>query len=158
MEALRGRLVVLMAVAMALGGAACARGTTAGAGPTTTGVTPPTASPSTSPAGSGGNLYGAGGRYGGGSSTSVSAGTLKQGAGGFVFSPARLTVTSGDTITITNVGIAAHTFTATGKGIDVVNAPGQSKKVTINLPAGTYAFVCRFHATLGMKGTLVVKG
>jgi plastocyanin len=39
-----------------------------------------------------------------------------------------------------------------------VNQPGASKDVTINLPAGTYPFVCTFHESQGMKGTLTVTG
>jgi len=82
--------------------------------------------------------------------------TLQQGAGGFVFSPAELTVKQGDTITVTNVGTAAHTFTVSDQSIDITNDPGQSTGVTIDLPPGTYPFICRFHAQLGMKGTLTV--
>jgi len=55
-------------------------------------------------------------------------------------------------------GTASHTFTITGKGIDVVNSPGQSQNVTINLAPGTYQFICRFHVSLGMRGTLTVTG
>jgi plastocyanin len=67
-------------------------------------------------------------------------------------------VTKGESITVTNVGSAAHTFTITGKGVDVVNNPGQSQKVTIDLAPGTYQFICRFHVSFGMKGTLTVSG
>jgi plastocyanin len=49
-----------------------------------------------------------------------------------------------------------HTFTVTGQSIDITNDAGQSQTVTINLPAGTYPFICRFHQGLGMKGTLTV--
>jgi plastocyanin len=51
-----------------------------------------------------------------------------------------------------------HTFTITGKGINVVNLPGQSQTLTINLAPGTYQFICTYHVSLGMKGTLVVTG
>jgi plastocyanin len=93
-------------------------------------------------------------------STSASAAgvTVQQGAGAFVFSPATFSVAKGASVTVTNVGSASHTFTVTGKGIDVVNQPGQSQSVTIDLPPGTYPFVCRFHVSLGMKGTLTVTG
>jgi plastocyanin len=104
-------------------------------------------------------MYGSGGRYGGGSSTSSNAsGTIEQGAGGFVFSPNKLTVKKGQSITVTNVGTASHTFTISSKGIDVTNDPGKSQKVRIKLAPGTYVFICRFHVSLGMKGTLTVKG
>lgn len=39
----------------------------------------------------------------------------------------------------------------------MVNSGGQSQEVTINLAPGTYRFVCRFHESLGMEGTLIVK-
>jgi plastocyanin len=84
--------------------------------------------------------------------------TLQQGAGGLVFSPTTFSVKNGESITVTNVGSAAHTFTITGKGIDVVNDPGKSQNVTTNLAPGTYPFICRFHESLAMKGTLTVTG
>ena len=42
--------------------------------------------------------------------------------------------------------------------LDVVNAVGQTQSTTINLKAGTYQFICRFHVSFGMKGTLIVTG
>ena len=60
------------------------------------------------------------------------------------------------TITLVNVSDTAHTFTVTGQGIDIETMPGKTAKVTIDLPPGTYPFVCRFHESMGMKGTLVV--
>ncbi len=93
----------------------------------------------------------------GSSSAPAGALSLQQGAGGFVFTPAKLTVKKGQTITVANVGSVPHTFTITGKGIDVVNNAGQSQSVTIDLAPGTYPFICRFHVSLGMKGTLIVK-
>jgi plastocyanin len=93
-----------------------------------------------------------------GPSGSSGATTLQQGAGGLVFAPTTLTVTKGESIIVKNVGTAAHTFTVTGTAIDAVNDPGKSQSVTIDLTPGTYPFVCRFHASLGMKGTLTVTG
>jgi plastocyanin len=84
--------------------------------------------------------------------------TLKQGSGGLVFTPATLSVKKGDTISVQNVGSTAHTFTVTGQSIDVTNDAGKSQDVTIDLPAGTYPFICRFHESSGMKGTLTVTG
>jgi plastocyanin len=92
--------------------------------------------------------------------TSTVAGgtTLQQGTGDqLVFSPTTLTVKHGTTITVSNVSASTlHTFTITGKGIDITNNGGQSQQVAINLPPGTYPFICRFHVSSGMKGTLVV--
>jgi plastocyanin len=84
--------------------------------------------------------------------------TLEQGAGGaLAFSPTTLTVKQGTTISVTNVGSAAHTFTATGQTIDIENQPGQSQQVAIDLAPGTYPFICRFHVNQGMTGTLIVQ-
>ncbi|MDP9231856.1 MAG: cupredoxin domain-containing protein [Actinomycetota bacterium] len=92
-------------------------------------------------------------------SPSASAGaTIEQGAGGaLVFSPTTLTVPQGQTITISNVSPSTtHTFTVTGQTIDLTNQGGQSQQLTIDLPPGTYPFICRFHVSQGMKGTLIV--
>jgi len=39
-----------------------------------------------------------------------------------------------------------------------VNQGGKSATVKIDLPAGTYPFICTFHVGSGMKGTLTVTG
>ena len=150
---IRTRAALGAVVLVALIGVACAsKSPTAGAG----GTTAPT-----SPAARGGygdNPYGGGG--GGGSPPAGSASaTVTQGAGGqLVFSPASLTVKKGDTIEVDDVASIPHTFTIDGQGIDVVNEGGQKQTVAISLAPGTYSFVCRFHASLGMKGTLTVTG
>lgn len=33
----------------------------------------------------------------------------------------------------------------------------RQRRKTIDLPPGTYPFVCRFHESMGMTGTLVVR-
>jgi plastocyanin len=134
-----------LVAAVALVGAACAKSTTAASG---------SQSPSAS---SSSNSYNGGGRYGGGVATSPpGANTIQQGAGGLVFAPSTLTVKEGTIITVINVGTVNHTFTVQGKNIDVVNSRGASQQVTIDLKPGTYTFICRFHFSQGMKGTLVV--
>jgi plastocyanin len=155
---LRGMLGML--VALGVLGSACAKSGVTTAGGSPTGVSPsPSSVASASTGGSGGGDYGYGSRYGNSSSSSsTGANTVQQGAGGFVFSPTKLTVSKGTKLTITNVGTAQHTFTIQSKGIDVVNDPGQSQTVTINLAPGTYTFICRFHVSLGMKGTITVTG
>ncbi len=75
----------------------------------------------------------------------------------FVFDPSKVTVKSGSTISVQNLnGTTPHTFTIKNSNIDVVNDHGQTSQVKIDLPPGTYTFFCRFHVSLGMKGTLVV--
>jgi plastocyanin len=155
------RVAMGVMVAVAVLGAACA---SKAPGPAAGGsTTSPTASSGTGS--NGGNAYGGTGGYGrsGGGSASTSptpaSGTIQQGAGGaLVFAPTSLTVTQGEKLTVVNVGSAAHTFTITGHGIDVVNNPGQQAQVAIELAPGTYQFICRFHVGSGMKGTLVVTG
>jgi plastocyanin len=150
------RTAIGVAVTVAVLGSACAKKSiTPGAGGTT---------PAATGSGGGGG-YGDYGRGGGsGASSSPSApgtGTVvQQGVGGqLVFSPARLSVKQGATLTISNVSTdKEHTFTITGKGIDITNTPGQSQSVAINLAPGTYTFICRFHQSFGMMGTLTVTG
>jgi len=95
------------------------------------------------------------------SEKSPASGSATEGGGGgpatgtveqqdFSFSPAEVTVTSGDGITVENVGGATHTFTVPGQDVDVTNQPGDSQEVKI------YDFVCTFHESSGMTGTLTV--
>jgi plastocyanin len=67
-------------------------------------------------------------------------------------------VAKGSTITVKNVSGTPHTFTIQGHGINVVNQAGKSANVKIDLPPGTYPFICTFHVASGMKGTLTVTG
>ena len=73
-----------------------------------------------------------------------------------MFSPTSLSVRQGVTITVSNVGTVQHTLTITGKGIDVVNNPGQTQSVAINLAPGTYQYICSIHPF--MHGTVTVTG
>ena len=144
--------VVLALVAAACGSKAAANeGASGGGGGTTTGST-------TGPTGSsGGSGYNGGGGYGGGGG-GMTATTVMEGPGNsFTFSPSTVTVKQGETITLDNVSSTAHTFTVTGQSIDVETQPGMTAQVTIDLPPGTYPFVCRFHESMGMTGTLVVR-
>jgi plastocyanin len=84
--------------------------------------------------------------------------TLREGPGnGYTFAPSTVTVNRGQLITLDNVSQVPHTFTVTGRGMDVETQPGKTSQITIDLPPGTYPFICRFHVSLGMKGTLVVR-
>jgi len=157
------KAVAAGALALMLLGAACANddGGNAGAGGATGGaVTGGTGSSGSS----GGGAYGGGGGYGssGGMTGSTSTGggssvlTLTQ--VNYQFTPARITVHQGDTITVSDTNPnTPHTFTVTGTDIDVSNDAMSSQDVTIDLAPGTYPFICRFHESQGMTGTLVVK-
>lgn len=71
------------------------------------------------------------------------------------FKPATKTVAVGDTVTWTNDGSSAHEVTASAfKSGNVDPGKSYSWKATT---AGTYSYVCRYHESLNMKGTLVVR-
>ena len=148
-------------LALALMGAACANddGGNAGSGGGSTGAAATGDTGST-----GGGRYGGGGGYGSGGgmtgSTSTGGGssvlTLTQ--VNYQFTPAKITVRQGDTITVSDTNPSTpHTFTVTGTDIDVSNDPMSAQDVTIDLTPGTYPFICRYHEGQGMTGTLVVK-
>jgi len=135
----------------------------------------------TGPASGGGSTGGAatgspaGGAYGGGGESSrggygggSAGGGQSTGSGGnsvatvgqvnFSFDPAEIAVKSGATITVDNTSPGTpHTFTIPGSDIDVTNDGGASQDVKIDLPPGTYEFVCRFHESSGMTGTITVE-
>jgi plastocyanin len=131
-----------------------------------------TACGSSSGTGGGGGGYGSGGGgYGSPASSPTDAtlsgsGSTTGGSGGgktltqvnFQFTPAKLTVQQGDTITVSDTNpVTPHTFTVEGTDIDVANDPQSSQAVTIDLEPGTYTFFCRFHRAQGMEGTLTVE-
>lgn len=153
-----GRPMAAAALVLALLGGACANGDGGDANAGSGGD-----SSSTAATGSGGGAYGSG--YGGGGGATGSSGS--GGAGNSVltltqvnyqFTPAKITVERGDTITVSDTNPSTpHTFTITGTDIDVANDPMGSKDVTIDLAPGTYDFLCRFHEAQGMTGTLTVR-
>ena len=71
----------------------------------------------------------------------------------FSFSPQDLSVTEGQTITITNIGEASHTFTTDDGAVDQEIGPGDTVEVTLTgVTSG--GFHCRFHSQ--MTGNLTV--
>jgi plastocyanin len=160
----RRSISVAAAVAvLALAGVACSNdGSSAGSGGGLYGgggvaTTPPA---TMAPSSGGGNGYGHGGYGnggggGGGGGTAASALTVIQ--QNYAFSPSTPKVASGDSITVRNgTTDTPHTFTVEGQDIDVTVGPGTSEDVKIDLQPGTYPFVCRFHESQGMTGTLTV--
>src|SRR5712692_2104690 len=76
----------------------------------------------------------------------------------FKFIPDTITVKVGDSIIFKNTGQAPHTATAKDKSFDTGNInAGESKTVTFS-KAGSIAFVCTYHESLGMVGTINVEG
>lgn len=63
------------------------------------------------------------------------------------------------TITVPNTGFALYTFVVEEAGINVAIDPGDTQEVVVNLPAGTYMFICDVpgHEEAGMVGTLTVE-
>jgi plastocyanin len=142
---LGGSLMVIAAF-LVLAAASCSSGSTPSAdgGAATT----PPASPSPTAT--------ATATQGGGSGGGATSASVQAGAGGFVFSPNTVSIAAGGKLTVKNVGTIPHTFTIQSQNINEVMTPGQSPTITINLAPGTYPFVCTFHQSSGMTGTLTV--
>ena len=74
----------------------------------------------------------------------------------FDYSPGRLTVEAGTTVTWTNTGARPHTATDRGGTFDTKPiAPGAKAQVTLSTP-GTYFYFCRINPAK-MNGVLVVE-
>jgi plastocyanin len=71
------------------------------------------------------------------------------------FTPAKLELSAGETVTFKNAGAIAHTVTATdGADFDSGSiAPGETFTFTAS-ESGTVSYVCTFHP--GMQGTIEV--
>lgn len=148
MRRLRGKQGLLIGIiGLGLVAAACGSNASASSNGTTTTPTP-TPSPSPSMAPSPSSVP----------PSNTATKTVVEGPGNsFAFMPSTITVKQGATLKLDNVSDTAHTFTVTGQSIDVETQPGQTSQVTIDLPPGSYPFICRFHQSLGMTGTLMVK-
>jgi plastocyanin len=96
----------------------------------------------------------------GGTSADVSGqSSTKISAQDFFFTPANLTGTGGQklTITLSNDGSAAHNFSITDQNIDVTVQPGQTQDIKVAFPdSGSVQFFCSFHQSQGMVGSLTV--
>ncbi|MBW3589013.1 MAG: cupredoxin domain-containing protein [Actinobacteria bacterium] len=74
-----------------------------------------------------------------------------------VFVPEEITISVGDSIEFENTGRAPHTATAEDGSFDTGNLnAGQSRTITFN-EAGTIEYICIYHESLGMVGTIVVE-
>ncbi|HEX8002403.1 MAG TPA: plastocyanin/azurin family copper-binding protein [Mycobacteriales bacterium] len=94
--------------------------------------------------------------------TSAAEDQTVQATGGNVFTPAAVTIDPGDTVTWQYAGGFGHTVTST--------SGGWSKDTSLGPPAatfqtsylfdqpGTYTYVCKTHESVGMKGTVTVRG
>jgi plastocyanin len=81
--------------------------------------------------------------------------TTVQAASGNVFTPKSVTVAVGDRVTWRNTDSAPHDVSATAFKSGNLD-PGSTYSWTATA-AGTYSYVCRYHESVGMKGTVVVR-
>jgi LPXTG-motif cell wall-anchored protein len=72
----------------------------------------------------------------------------------FDFVPATVTIAVGDTVVWTNNGASPHTSTGGSWNSGTMN-PGASFSHTFS-SAGTFPYVCSFHESIGMTGTVIV--
>ena len=94
----------------------------------------------------------------GGSVSSGSTGTVEMAMNNYSFSPAVLNGTPGEkqTIHLTNSSGTEHNFTLEDQKINKDVESGKTADVSITFPAsGQLVFTCEYHASKGMKGTLV---
>ncbi|MCC7021658.1 MAG: cupredoxin domain-containing protein, partial [Thermomicrobiales bacterium] len=77
------------------------------------------------------------------------------------FEPNRITIPANTDVrfVFTNRGQVAHNFSVNRQDISVDVEPGGTGETIVNLPAGTYKFVCNVpgHKQVGMNGSLIVK-
>jgi plastocyanin len=75
-----------------------------------------------------------------------------------VFEPSEWQIQAGGgSFTVSNEGQALHNLTIEDAGIDQDVQAGQEATVDIELEAGEYEFICKYHEAQGMTGTLVVQ-
>ena len=86
----------------------------------------------------------------------VQTGNVSVSLSNFAFSPATITITSGSTVTWTNLDSAPHTVTAddTSQFSSGTLAQGGTFVHTFDTP-GTYTYHCSIHTS--MKGTVIVQ-
>ena len=99
-----------------------------------------------------------GGATGGGETV---AGTVTVKLEDIFFDPKEVTIPANTPIEfdLPNTGASPHDFSIDALKISVAVEPGDTGKVVINAPAGTYEYYCNVpgHKEAGMVGTLTVK-
>jgi plastocyanin len=96
-----------------------------------------------------------------GSVAAGGAGSVSMAMNNFSFSPAVLNGTPGEkqTIHLTNSSGTEHNFTLEDQKVDKDVESGATADVTVTFPAsGQLVFVCSYHQSKGMTGTLSVGG
>jgi plastocyanin len=74
----------------------------------------------------------------------------------YTFSPSSVTIAVGDSVRAVNDDTAHHTFTDAGVFDSGDVGPNASYTYRFT-KAGRFDFVCRYHASVGMKGTVTVR-
>jgi hypothetical protein len=103
------------------------------------------------------NPYGANdpGPYNGGNPTPPPPNTVVM--SGMAFSPISITIAAGTVLTWQNADAVAHTATSdSGKWDTGRIPPGGTGRVTFDT-RGTYTYNCVYHASMGMRGTVIVQ-
>jgi plastocyanin len=133
------RIAALLA-ALTLVGVACG-----GDEPTSVGTTPPTTgttSPTESPTETG----------------SPTAGAVTLTMTDNVFDPVDVTIASGAELEMVNNGAALHSVTIEGTDFDKDVNAGETETESVDVPAGSYRLICKYHVSIGMEGTITVTG
>jgi plastocyanin len=86
--------------------------------------------------------------------TALAASTHEVKIEGMQFSPAKLVVQHGDTVTWRNNDVVPHTATAAGRFDSGAIAPGKTFSKKMEKP-GAYDYICSYHP--GMKGRIEVQ-
>jgi plastocyanin len=76
---------------------------------------------------------------------------------GMAFSPATITVAVGTTVTWKNNDGIAHTSTSDTGVWDTGNIAAGGSAVTTFNTAGTFPYNCKYHVSMGMRGTVIVR-
>lgn len=86
--------------------------------------------------------------------------TLAIEAGDFFFTPTCETGVHPGTVTLVvkNAGQALHNVTVVAQNIDMDVAPGETITVQVKVDKDAVAYVCKYHRTSGMAGSLIPAG
>ncbi len=93
-------------------------------------------------------------------SAAATGSTLAIEAGDFFFAPTCETGVQPGAVTmnVKNTGQALHNVTIASQGIDMDVAPGEAITVQIKVDKDAVPYVCKYHRTSGMVGSLVPAG
>ncbi len=73
------------------------------------------------------------------------------------FNPASITVTKGTTVTWKNDDAIVHTSTGDNSLWNTGDIGGGTSKSFTFTTIGTFTYFCKYHVSMGMRGTVIVK-